>query len=44
MMPLVLTLRAKPAVRDLWLREDIAKAENFTAEIPAHGCVMLKAR
>ena len=38
-----LGLRAKPAVRDLWVRKDLGKAENFTAEIPPHGCVLLKA-
>jgi hypothetical protein len=37
-----LGLRAKPAVRDLWVRKDLGRAENFTAEIPLHGCVLLK--
>ena len=37
-----LGLRAKPAVRDLWLRKDLGRAKNFTAEIPAHGCVLLR--
>lgn len=37
-----LGLRAKPAVRDLWVRKDLGRAENFTAEIPPHGCVLLK--
>jgi hypothetical protein len=37
-----LGLRAKPAVRDLWLRKDLGRAENFTAQIPPHGCVLLR--
>jgi len=37
-----LGLRAKPAVRDLWLRKDLSRAKNFTAEIPPHGCVLLR--
>jgi hypothetical protein len=39
-----LGLRAKPAVRDLWLRKDLARQKNFTAELPPHGCVLLKVR
>ena len=31
-----------PAVRDLWLRKDLDRQPHFTAEIPAHGCVLLK--
>ncbi len=37
-----LGLRSKPAVRDLWLRIDLGRAKNFTAEIPPHGCVLLQ--
>ena len=37
-----LGLRASPVVRDLWVRQDLAKAKNFAAEIPPHGCVLLK--
>jgi alpha-galactosidase len=33
-----------PKVRDLWLRKNLDKAKHFTAEIPAHGCVLLKVR
>jgi alpha-galactosidase len=33
-----------PEVRDLWLRKDLEKAANFAAEIPPHGCVLLKVR
>ncbi len=36
-------LAAKPNVRDLWLRQDLKKAKVFTAELPPHGCVLLKA-
>jgi len=38
-----LGLRARPAVRDLWLRKDLRREKNFTAEIPPHGCVLLRA-
>lgn len=31
-----------PQVRDLWLREDLGRQQNFTAELPPHGCVLLK--
>jgi hypothetical protein len=30
-----------PKVRDLWLRKNLPRAKNFTAEIPPHGCVLL---
>ena len=31
-----------PRVRDLWLRKDLGRQQNFTAELPPHGCVLLK--
>ena len=31
-----------PQVRDLWLRKDFGRQHNFTAELPPHGCVLLK--
>src|ERR1039458_797157 len=37
-----LGVRTRPAVRDLWLRKDMGRSENFTAEIPPHGCVLLR--
>jgi alpha-galactosidase len=37
-----LGLASKPAVRDLWLRKDLGKQKDFTAELPPHGCVLLK--
>ena len=37
-----LGLRAIPVVRDLWVRKDLPKSKTFAAEIPAHGCVLLK--
>jgi hypothetical protein len=37
-----LGLRTNRAVRDLWLRKDLGRAKNFTAEIPPHGCVLLR--
>jgi len=33
-----------PEVRDLWLRKDLGRQENFVAELPPHGCVLLKVR
>jgi hypothetical protein len=39
-----LGLRGSPAVRDLWLREDLPRAKNFAAEIPPHGCMLLRAQ
>jgi hypothetical protein len=37
-----LGLRARPAVRDLWLRADLGRQKNFAAELPPHGCVLLR--
>jgi alpha-galactosidase len=37
-----LGLRARPAVRDLWLRQDLGRAKQFSAEIPPHGCRLLR--
>jgi hypothetical protein len=31
-----------PQARDLWLRKDLGRQENFTAELPPHGSVLLK--
>jgi hypothetical protein len=36
--------RRAPKVRDLWLRKNLDKARRFAAEIPAHGCVLLRVR
>jgi alpha-galactosidase len=35
---------ATPQVRDLWLRQDLGQTENFTAELPPHGCVLLRVK
>ena len=35
-------LRSAPKVRDLWLRTDLGRQKNFTAELPPHGCVLLR--
>lgn len=35
---------SEPQVRDLWLRKDLGRQQNFTAELPAHGCVLLLAK
>jgi hypothetical protein len=37
-----LGLKGRPAVRDLWVRKDLGRAKNFTAELPVHGSVLLK--
>jgi hypothetical protein len=37
-----LGLSTRPAVRDLWLRKDLGRQKNFTAELPPHGCVLLR--
>ena len=37
-----LGLTGTHSVRDLWLRKDLPAADHFTAEIPPHGCVLLK--
>ena len=37
-----LGLRTQPEVRDLWIRKDLARSKEFNAEIPAHGCVLVK--
>jgi len=39
-----LSLRAKPAVRDLWLRQDLGRQETFSAELPPHGCMLLRVK
>jgi alpha-galactosidase len=33
-----------PEVRDLWLRKDLDRQKSFVAELPPHGCVLLKVR
>ena len=37
-----LGMRARPAVRDLWLRQNLPKSETLATEIPQHGCLLLK--
>ena len=39
-----LSSSARPQVRDLWLRKDLGKQKNFTAEIPPHGGVLLRVK
>ena len=39
-----LGFREKPAVRDLWLREDLGRHKDFDVELPPHGCVLLKVK
>ncbi len=35
---------SSPKIRDLWLRKDLPKSKTFTAEIPAHGGVLLRVK
>jgi hypothetical protein len=35
---------SRPKVRDLWLHQDLPAGKNFTAEIPLHGCVLIKVK
>jgi len=37
-----LGLRARPAVRDLWLRKNLGRQKNFITELPPHGCALLR--
>jgi alpha-galactosidase len=37
-----LNFGSRPNVRDLWLLKDLPRAKNFSAEIPSHGCVLLR--
>jgi alpha-galactosidase len=33
-----------PMVHDLWLQKDLGRQENFVADLPPHGCVLLKVK
>ncbi|HTQ49297.1 MAG TPA: putative Ig domain-containing protein [Candidatus Acidoferrales bacterium] len=35
-------IRSRPDVRDLWLRQDLGRQKNLMAELPAHGCMLLR--
>jgi hypothetical protein len=37
-----LGVRPRPAVRDLWRRQDLGRAKTYAAELPPHGSVLLK--
>jgi alpha-galactosidase len=37
-------IRSRPDVRDLWLRKDLGRQKEFTADLPAHGCVLLRVK
>ncbi len=39
-----LGLRSTPKVRDLWLRKDLGREKNFSAELPPHGCMLLRVK
>jgi hypothetical protein len=36
--------RSRPEIRDLWLRKDLGKQKDCIAELPPHGCVLLKVK
>jgi hypothetical protein len=36
--------RSAPKVRDLWLRTDLGRQKNFTADLPPHGCILLRVK
>lgn len=33
-----------PELRDLWQRKDLGKQKQFVAELPPHGCILLRAK
>ena len=33
-----------PEVRDLWLRQDLGRPENFITDLPPHGCTLLRVK
>jgi hypothetical protein len=35
---------AKPDVRDMWLLKDLGRQKEFTAELPPHGCVLVRVK
>jgi hypothetical protein len=37
-----LGIRSAPKVRDLWLRTDLGRQKSFTADLPPHGCALLR--
>ena len=37
-----LKLPSEPQVRDLWLREDLGRQRSFAADLPPHGCALLR--
>lgn len=37
-----LGLPSSPQVRDLWLRKDLGRQKNLMADIPPHGCLLLR--
>jgi len=39
-----LGFRSAPEVRDLWLRKELGRQRDFSAELPSHGCVLLRVK
>ena len=37
-------IRSRPDVRDLWLRKDLSRQTEFTGDLPAHGCMLLRVK
>ena len=39
-----LGFRSSPEVRDLWLRKDLGRQKEFAADLPPHGCLLLRVK
>jgi hypothetical protein len=39
-----LGFHSAPKVRDLWLRKDLGRQKNFIADLPPHGCALLRVK
>jgi len=35
---------SSPKVRDLWLRKDLGRQKKFAADLPAHGCMLVRVK
>jgi alpha-galactosidase len=39
-----LGFQTAPEARDLWLHRDLGQQTRYTAELPPHGCVLLRVK
>ena len=37
-------IRSRPDVHDLWLRKDLGRQKNLEAELPPHGCLLVRVK